>query len=274
MLSCEGTGKNIEQAVENALFELKASREDVDIKILNPGGFLKKAKVLVTISEDAREKYEKKEKLKQQEKEEDTKIDNVHEPKINVEQTKVKVDVEEPKHSAERPQVQIITDEEYIVAEKSDEDKEEKNVKTVNAEKLIKDILEALDLTADIAVSEDEKFIRYSLTGENLNDLIGHHGECLYALSSFISSVCKNGKKVVLDVENYRSKREETLRTLAERIANKVAKSGRYYKFEPMDASERKIIHTALQNDDRVTTMSKGEEPRRYLIVFPREYKE
>ena len=172
MLSCEGTGKNIEQAVENALFELKASREDVDIKILNPGGFLKKAKVLVTISEDAREKYEKKEKLKQQEKEEDTKIDNVHEPKINVEQTKVKVDVEEPKHSAERPQVQIITDEEYIVAEKSDEDKEEKNVKTVNAEKLIKDILEALDLTADIAVSEDERFIRYSLTGENLNDLI------------------------------------------------------------------------------------------------------
>lgn len=275
MLSCEGTGKNIEQAVENALFELKASREDVDIKILNPGGFLKKAKVLVTISEDAREKYEKKEKLKQQEKEEETKIEvNVHEPKINVEQEKVKADVEESKHSAERPQVQIITDEEYIVSEKSDEDTEEKNVKTVNAEKLIKDILEALDLTADIAVSEDEKFIRYSLTGENLNDLIGHHGECLYALSSFISAVCKNGKKVVLDVENYRSKREETLRTLAERIANKVAKSGRYYKFEPMDASERKIIHTALQNDDRVTTMSKGEEPRRYLIVFPREYKE
>lgn len=276
MLSCEGTGKNIEQAVENALFELKASREDVDIKILNPGGFLKKAKVLVTISEDAREKYEKKEKLKQQEKEEDTKIDNVHEPKVNVEQTKVKVDMEEPKHSAERPQVQIITDEEYIVSEKSDEDKEERNVKTVNAEKLIKDILEALDLTADISVSEDERFIRYSLTGENLNDLIGHHGECLYALSSFISAVCKNDKhkKVVLDVENYRSKREETLRALAERIANKVAKSGRYYKFEPMDASERKIIHTALQNDDRVTTMSKGEEPRRYLIVFPREYKE
>ncbi|HIT61965.1 MAG TPA: Jag N-terminal domain-containing protein [Candidatus Caccovivens faecavium] len=275
MLSCEGTGKNIEQAVENALFELKASREDVDIKILNPGGFLKKAKVLVTISEDAREKYEKKEKLKQQEQEEETKIEvNVHEPKINVEQEKVKADAEQPKISVEKPKVQIITDEEYVSVQK--EDKGEINVKTVEPEKLIKDILEALDLTADIAVSEDEKFIRYSLTGENLNDLIGHHGECLYALSSFISSVCKNDKhkKVVLDVENYRSKREETLRALAERIANKVAKSGRYYKFEPMDASERKIIHTALQNDDRVTTMSKGEEPRRYLIVFPREYKE
>ena len=275
MLSCEGTGKNIEQAVENALFELKASREDVDIKILNPGGFLKKAKVLVTISEDAREKYEKKEQLKKQEKEEETKIEvNVHEPKVSVEQAKVKVDVEQPKISVEKPKVQIITDEEYVSVQK--EDKDEKNVKTVDPEKLIKDILEALNLTAEISVSEDEKFIRYSVTGENLNDLIGHHGECLYALSSFISSVCKNDKhkKVVLDVENYRSKREETLRALAERIANKVAKSGRYYKFEPMDASERKVIHTALQNDDRVTTMSKGEEPRRYLIVFPREYKE
>ena len=291
MLSCEGTGKNIEQAVENALFELKASREDVDIKILNPGGFLKKAKVLVTISEDAREKYEKKEKLKQQEKEEETKIKvNIHEPKVKVEQPKVKVSVEQPKVKVdveqpnvkvdvEQPKVQIFTDEEYVVTEKSEEKQhnvEEKQYKTVDAEKLLKDILDALGLTAEITVNEDDKFIRYLLTGENLNDLIGHHGECLYALSSFISAVCKNDKhkKVVLDVENYRSKREETLKALAERIANKVAKSGRYYKFEPMDASERKVIHTALQNDDRVTTMSKGEEPRRYLIVFPREYKE
>ncbi len=282
MLSCEGTGKNIEQAIENALFELKASREDVDIKILNPGGFLKKAKVLVTISEDAREKYEKKEKLKRQEQEE-TKINvNVHEPKTEEQKSKVKeTQIEQPKVkvNVEKPKVQIITDEEYVIAEKSERKQyglEEKEYKTVDAEKLIKDILEALDLTAEITASEDDKFIRYLLTGENLNDLIGHHGECLYALSSFISAVCKNDKhkKVVLDVENYRSKREETLRALAERIANKVAKSGRYYKFEPMDASERKVIHTALQNDDRVTTMSKGEEPRRYLIVFPREYKE
>lgn len=282
MLSCEGTGKNIEQAIENALFELKASREDVDIKILNPGGFLKKAKVLVTISEDAREKYEKKEKLKRQEQEE-TKINvNVHEPKTEEQKSKVKeTQIEQPKVkvNVEKPKVQIITDEEYVIAEKSERKQyglEEKEYKTVDAEKLIKDILEALDLTAEITVEEDDKFIRYLLTGENLNDLIGHHGECLYALSSFISAVCKNDKhkKVVLDVENYRSKREETLRALAERIANKVAKSGRYYKFEPMDASERKVIHTALQNDDRVTTMSKGEEPRRYLIVFPREYKE
>ena len=70
MLSCEGIGKNIEQAINNALLELKASREDVDIKILDEGGFFKKAKVLVSISEDALEKYEKKEEIKKQEQEE------------------------------------------------------------------------------------------------------------------------------------------------------------------------------------------------------------
>ena len=83
MLSCEGIGKNIEQAIENALFELKASREDVDIKIISQGGFLKKARVVVTISPDAVEKYEKKNALKaellKEEKQEEVK-EEVSEP--------------------------------------------------------------------------------------------------------------------------------------------------------------------------------------------------
>ena len=65
-----------------------------------------------------------------------------------------------------------------------------------------------------------------------------------------------------------------TLKELALRIAGKVAKSGRYQKLEPMEPSERRIIHLALQDNDKVTTMSKGTEPNRYVIVFPREYKE
>ena len=73
MRSCEGTGRTIEQAIQNALFDLKASRDDVDIKILSEGGFLKKAKVLVTISEDALPKYEKIEALKKKEKKEEIK---------------------------------------------------------------------------------------------------------------------------------------------------------------------------------------------------------
>ncbi len=277
MHSCEATGKNIEQAIENALFELKASREDVDIKILSEGGFLKKAKVLVTISEDALPKYEKKEELKKQEIEEkeaeNSKKDEKNDDFVEKFLSKKIEMTEKPS------KIQIVADEEYVKVEKNDDAEEEKKEhfeKKVEPEEFLKKVLEALDLDAEISVEEDEKFIRYNLTGENLNDLIGRHGECLFALSSYMSAVCRNEdrKKVVLDIENYREKRKETLTALANRIANKVAKSGRYYKFEPMDASERKIIHTALQSDDRVTTLSKGEEPHRYLIVFPREYKE
>ena len=138
------------------------------------------------------------------------------------------------------------------------------------------EVLQSLGLEGTIEKTEDDRFVRYHLNGENLNDLIGHHGECMLSLSYIMSLVCKseNRKRVVLDIENYREKRTESLTALAKRVASKVVKSGRYYKFEPMDASERKIIHTALQDDERVTTLSKGEEPHRYLIVFPREYKE
>jgi len=97
----------------------------------------------------------------------------------------------------------------------------------------------------------------------------------LFAISYITSTVSgRLGKRVVVDIENYREKREKTLKELASRIASKVAKTGRYQKLEPMEPSERRIIHLALQDNEKVTTMSKGTEPNRYVIVFPREYKE
>ncbi len=286
MKSCEGTGKNIEQAIQNALLELKASREDVDIKILSEGGFLKKAKVLVTISQDALEKYEKREELKKSLAEEENDEDfaekfinkrvsevekEIKKEQKEIEKTEKKADKEEEK---QEKKVKVYADEEIS---DSKPDKIEKiSSKKISGEDFLKGVLEAMNLKGEIEVSEDERFAYYKLFGEGLNDLIGHHGECMLSLSYLMNLVCKNEgrKKISLDVENYRQKRAESLTTLAHRIANKVAKSGRYYRLEPMDASERKIIHTALQDDDRVTTMSKGEDPHRYLIVFPREYRE
>lgn len=291
MLSCEATGKNIQQAIENALFELKATKEDVDIKILSEGGFLKKAKVLVTISEDAREKYEKKEKLKKAvEAEEKSDEDFAKEfmkqkvemtEKENKKEEKETAKAEKKEHKQEEKsekkaekeeskQQKVFADEEISTKKSDKADLERK----LSGEEFLKGILKALDLKAEIEKTSDDRFERYNIVGENLNDLIGHHGECMFALSTIMNSVCKteNHKRVVLDVGSYRIKREESLTALAHRIANKVAKSGRYYKLEPMDASERKIIHTALQEDDRVTTLSKGEDPRRFLIVFPKEY--
>lgn len=300
MTSCEGTGKNIEQAIENALLELKAAREDCDIKILNEGGFLKKAKVLVTISEDALEKYEKKNNRRKSLLEEENDEDFAESfMKKKAEQTAQKAEKEEQKEAkkeekesakaekktekaeekAEKKVATKVFADEEISENEQKADRKEKAAKTerkLTGEDFLNGVLKALDLKGEVEKTTDDRFERYNLTGENLNDLIGHHGECMLALSQIMNTVCKTEEhhRIVLDVEGYRAKREESLTALAHRVANKVAKSGRYFKLEPMDASERKIIHTALQDDERVTTLSKGEEPRRYLIVFPKEYKD
>lgn len=272
MRECEATGKNIEQAIQNALLELKVPREDVDIKILSEGGLFKKAKVFVKISEESLEKYEKREKLKEEIKAEEKKVEGKSEDTFAENFMKNKISV------AEEKKVKIITDEEISSNEEVEESEEKttSKAKKLTGEEFLQGVLDALEIDGTIEKEEDEKFVRYQLKGEYLNDLIGYHGDCLMALSYLMNSACetKDRKRIVLDIENYRQKRAESLTALAKRMADKVVKTGRYYKFEPMDASERKVIHTALQNDDRVTTLSKGEEPHRYLIVFPKEYKE
>lgn len=335
MKSCEATGKNIEQAIENALLQLRASREDVDIKILSEGGFLKKAKVLVSISADALEKYEKKEQVRKALAEEDERendedfAENFLKRKVSsgeresekesaereraekveksakfcekteknskkIEKNDVKAEksaqnaengAQNAEQGAKKSHVKIYADDEISSSkpkrasvQAADEQGSKAEGKTlrnrISGEEFLQGVLKSLGLEGEIEKTEDEKFVRYSLSGENMNDLIGYHGECMLALSYLMNTACAapEHKRLVLDVSDYRAKREESLIALAKRIADKVAKSGRYYKLEPMDASERKIIHTALQDDERVTTLSKGEEPHRYLMVFPKEY--
>ncbi len=255
MLEVEATGKNIEQAINNALFELKAIREDVDIKILSEGGLFKKAKVKVSISSDAIEKYQKK----------TTPI--IEEPKV--EETVVEEVVEEKEE-------EILPEAKEETAEiKEEVKKSKKEVDTIDPEEFLKGLFESYCKDVTIEKIETDDMIKYSVTGEGLNELIGYRGETLFAISYITSTVSgRLGKRVVVDIENYREKREKTLKELASRIASKVAKTGRYQKLEPMEPSERRIIHLALQDNEKVTTMSKGTEPNRYVIVFPREYKE
>ena len=277
MHSVEATGKNVEQAINNALLELKAPREDVDIEILSMGGFLKKAKVKVSISADAIDKYEKKEELRKTIQEEKLEEKKAEQDKFVEDFLKKKAEITEEKPQKEERKQKVFVDEEYVAPQKKEEKQETSEViAKLSAEEFLQGILKSLNLEGNIEKTEDDRYVYFNLTGENLNDLIGYHGDCMLALSQFMNIACRreNRKKFVLDIEGYREKRAESLRELAKRTANKVAKTGRYFKFEPMDPSERKIIHTALQEDDRVTTLSKGEEPHRYLIVFPKEYRE
>lgn len=250
MLSCEGIGKNIEQAINNALLELKASREDVDIKILDEGGFFKKAKVLVSISEDALEKYEKKEEIKKQEQEE----------------AKAPQKVEEliPAHEDKEEPVDHIVSNKTDVVKVPDIDK---------AKEFVTGLLKTAGVEADVTSEENKEEVFLNLVGAS--DIIGFRGEGLnaiqYLANVYVGKNNRHAKKVRVDCDNYRAKREDTLIALANRMARKVAKTNHPVRLEPMTANERRIIHTALAEDRYVETFSSGEEPYRYLTIAPKK---
>ncbi len=259
--SVEATGKNIEQAIENALFELKAPREDVDIKIISEGGLFKKAKVVVSISQDEIQKYQKREKLKEEE--------------LKQEEIKPQPEKQQPKQKEEKPKKQPKNEQPQEKTEKQEKPAAQEKEQKISAVEFVDGLLKAFGKDGQISEIEEDGVIKIEVSGEGLNELIGYRGETMFALSYLMNTICKReSKKQVLDICDYREKRAQSLASLANRMAAKVAKTGRYAKLEPMDASERRLIHLALQDNQKVTTMSKGTEPKRYVIIFPREYKE
>ncbi len=259
--SVEGTGKTIEKAVESALLELKVPREDVDIKILSEGGIFKKAKVVVSISEDSLPKYQKHKKFVEEEKE----LEEKAEEKAETEAKENKKKEKEAKKEEKKAEKEVKKE------EKKAEKAEEKSEKYCDPEEFLKDLFKVLDKDVEITTLEDEKYITYMVNGENLGEVIGHRGEGYYALNTLLKQVAKKGdKKILLDIGSFREKRVESLTQMAKRLANKVAKTGRFIKLDPMNPSDRRIIHTALQDDNRVTTLSKGSEPHRQVIIFPK----
>ncbi|MDF2883354.1 MAG: DNA-binding protein [Clostridiaceae bacterium] len=136
----------------------------------------------------------------------------------------------------------------------------------------LRDILNSMDIKAEVRIKEDDDVIKISLTGPNMGILIGYRGETLDSLQYLVSLVINKGhdfeyKRVILDTENYRAKREETLKRLAKRIAEKAYRTGNCVKLEPMNPYERRIIHSALQGDSKVQTYSEGDEPFRRVVV-------
>ena len=262
MLSAEGIGKNIEQAIENALFELKAPREDVDIKILSEGGLFKKAKVLVTISEDAKEKYLPKTAPKEEKQEKEKAKEEKKEVKTQKKEEKKEVKAEKKAEKAQEK-----------VEQEAQDDDEEYSSEGMDPVEFLSGLFKAAGKNVEVKVkNEDEKYITYSVEGEDLGDMIGHRGEGYYAIGRILTAVAgKTEKRILLDVGGYREKREESLTALAKRTADRVAKSGRYARLDPMNPSDRRIIHSALGDDNRVVTLSKGEEPHRYVMIFPKD---
>ena len=132
-----------------------------------------------------------------------------------------------------------------------------------------------MKIDAESNVEIKDKCIYVSINGKNIGNLIGYRGDALYALENILKSIAnKNSENRVivrLDIENYKQKREETLKEFALKKADLVVKTGKTLTLEPMKAYERKIIHTVLQENSNVETRSIGEEPRRRIVITKKE---
>lgn len=261
----EVTGKTEEEAVRKALTQLGLERDDVSLEILEraKSGFLgiggSPARIRVTYGTDEPEE-KKAEPAK--------KVEKKPEPKAEVKKPEVKPEPkkQEPKKPETKP-VEKAPEQKPVTVGTCDDD----NARRIR--EFLEGLLQHMNSPAQVNVVLEEKG-RYQVTleGEKLGQLIGRRGETLDALQYLTSLQVNKGRegyiRVTLDTENYRAKREDSLRRLAQRMANRAVKTGRKVVLEPMNPYERRVLHTALQNHPAVTTHSEGEEPNRRVVIM------
>ena len=243
------TGKTEEEAVRKGLEQLGLERDDVSVEILERArsGFLgigsSPAKVRVT--------YE---------------LDVAEEPKPEAPKAKPAEKKPDPKPAEKKPEPKAEEKKTEPAAPACDND-DARRIKD-----FLTGLLEHMDSAAEVKVYEEEKN-RYKviLEGQKLGALIGRRGETLDAIQQLTNYVVNSGRdkrlRIHVDAENYRAKREQSLESLANKVAGKVLKYRRSVTLEPMNAYERHVIHAALQDKEGVTTYSIGTEPNRRVVV-------
>ena len=269
----ETTGRSEEDAIAAALIQLGLDRDDVSIEVLEraKSGFLgfggNPAKVRVSYGPEEEEEAPA---APASEPQEERQEERPKPPKAEKKPRQERRPAETPAVPAEKapaePSAPVVD-----LGEEVDDEKAQA------IRKFLSGLLEQMENTAEIHVYLLEKG-RYKviLEGKNLGALIGRRGETLDAIQQLTSyAVNRSGSgrvRVQLDAENYREKREQSLQHLARKVAAKVTKYRRSVTLEPMNAYERHVIHTALQDVPYVTTYSTGTEPnRRVIVAYDRE---
>ena len=286
------TGKTEDEAIQSALAQLKMDRDDVSVEILEraKAGFLGigSAPARVRVSYDDGKAEEVKPVEKPAAPKPEKKVEPASAPKAVPMYAPEVLQKKEPRAAKEersgRPAREDRREKRAPRAERAerpapqpkpivDLGEECYDEKSEQIRAFLKGLLEHMDSAAEVKVYESEKG-RYKvfLEGEKLGALIGRRGETLDAIQQLTNYSInrgseKNRARVQVDAENYREKREQSLERLAEKVAGKVTKYRRNVTLEPMNAYERHVIHTALQDTPSVTTFSIGTEPNRRVVV-------
>lgn len=290
----EKWGSSVDNAVELALIDLKLTRDQVDIIILEEpskgffgiGSKLAKVRVEKKVYKPEKiSKPERKEEVRPAKEEVRPVKEEVRPAKEEArtirEDSKVKSFFERAKEPARER-----SSEEVKIRPSYEKLKKESNFEGLRQEKpdnlvavsednkvvtFLNEITEKMGLDVTLEAKENEDMIYVDIEGKDSGTIIGKRGQTLDAIQYLTSLVANKGDgkyiKVVVDAENYRQKREKTLEQLANRLASKVTKSRKSVRLEPMNPYERKVIHATLQSNPEVTTRSEGEEPYRRVII-------
>ena len=227
MMMVEKKARTVEEAVQSALEELETEKDNVDIEILE-----QPTKGIFGI--------------------------------LGSKNAKVRVTLKEKKTTEKSVEKEIENKEIRIT---------EYTLEKERARKFLREVLEAMDIKAEIRVKDINESLYINLSGPKMGMIIGRRGQTLDSLQYLVSLVVNKDKerdsfvKVILDTEDYRRKREETLQRLAKRLADRARKTGKNIELEPMNPYERRIIHSTLQEVEGITTFSEGEEPYRKVII-------
>ena len=282
----EITGKSVDEAITNACLKLETSSDKIEYEVIDKGsnglfGIFnsKPAKIKArvksgvdSVDEEFKE-FEKNEKKVINEtievKKEASKKEAVKaEPKA----VEVKDNTAEHKALATENTVEADKEETAVKAEPKAVLSNEEIESRIN--NFLNDMFEAMEISVEVKITFDteDECVNVELLGDNMGLLIGKRGQTLDSIQYLTSLVVNKGKekyvRIKVDTENYRQRRKDTLESLAKNIAYKVKRSRRSVALEPMNPYERRIIHSALQNDKFVSTKSEGEEPFRHVVVY------
>lgn len=295
------SAKTVEECVNKALDKLQANRNEVNIEVINEAkqGFLglfgaKDAVVRVSLKDDVKEKgtgdfvkniLNSDSNSVETEQKEDTKV--IEDKKVveEVEETEpTEADNEEiVEESVETVEAEEVKEtEEAVKSEETEEEQEAESDVTIDrndelfitSKNFLRQMIEDMGIDCDIESRTEGNMIKFNIMCSEESDIgiiIGKRGETLDSLQYIVNLVTNRNAdtyiRVILDCNQYRSKRERSLQKLARRLADKAVQTGRDIKLEPMNPYERRIIHTYLQNDEKVNTFSQGNEPNRRVII-------
>ena len=262
----EKWGTDVEEAVKLALIDLKLERDEVEVTVLEEPskGFFgigsKLAKVRVEPKKKVVEETAVSEMKPEIKEEQPSTIEETAESDKALEQRKTEKRKKDRKKKEKKKTIIPREPEENMV-----------EVEDHPALSFLKELTEKMGLNLDITAKTGSSSVYLNIKGKDSGTVIGKRGQTLDAIQYLTSLVVnkENEKyiRVVVDAENYRAKREKTLEQLANRLADKVVKTKKSVRLEPMNPYERKVIHATLQSNPNVTTKSEGDEPYRRVII-------